>query len=116
MKNILFRLSHPVRGIKYALRHDISFLGQVILGAIVVGLVWFFFKPLSTTEWLFVALMWILVLITELQNSAIEEALDKLHPERHESIGRSKDMAAGAVMLAAIYAAIVIVVLFLVRA
>lgn len=115
LKKFLTRFSHPIRGLKHAIRNDISFGGQIVLGAIVVSIVWWVFKPLAYWEWLFVFLMWFLVLITELQNSAIEEALDHLHPERHESVGRTKDMAAGAVLLAGVYALIVVIVLTLVR-
>jgi hypothetical protein len=39
----------------------------------------------------------------KLQNSAIEVALDQIHPERHEAIGRSKDLAAAAVVWAGVF-------------
>jgi diacylglycerol kinase (ATP) len=32
-------------------------------------------------------------------NSALEVAIDRLHPERHPAIGMAKDMAAGAVFV-----------------
>jgi diacylglycerol kinase len=51
------------------------------------------------------------VLITELQNTSFEEALDHLHPELHDKIGRSKDMAAGAVLTAGIFLALVMLVI-----
>jgi diacylglycerol kinase len=51
---------------------------------------------------------YILILITELQNSALEYALDHLHPDTHENIGRSKDMAAAAVLLAGLLLLIVL--------
>jgi diacylglycerol kinase len=78
-------------------------------------LVWLVFSPLAAWEWLFIGLCWILILITELQNSALEEALNRIHPELHENIGRSKDMAAGAVLLAVAYTIATIVALSLIR-
>jgi len=39
-----------------------------------------------------------LVLISELINTSIERMLEKLHPEAHDLIGQSKDVAAAAVM------------------
>ncbi len=97
------RVSHPIRGIRHALMHDRSYQSQVIGGVIVLSLYSYFFAPFTQTEVLFLALAWILILITELQNSSFEEALDTLHPELHESIGRSKDMAAGAVLIAGFF-------------
>jgi diacylglycerol kinase len=52
-------------------------------------------------EWCAVALACGLVFAAEALNSALECALDALHPERHPGIGAAKDMAAGAVLLAA---------------
>jgi diacylglycerol kinase len=76
---------------------------------------WLIFSPMEAWEWLFVILCWILILITELQNSALEAALNKIHPELHENIGHSKDMAAGAVLLAGAYTLATIMVLSFIR-
>lgn len=51
--------------------------------------------------------LWFLLLVVcagaviafELANTALENAVDHLHPERHPSIGAAKDCAAGAVLL-----------------
>jgi diacylglycerol kinase len=66
----------------------------------IVG-VWF--TPISSLEVLMIVLAYSLVLITELQNSAVEIALNKIHPERDESIRKTKDMAAGAVLIAGLF-------------
>lgn len=95
------RLGYAVQGIRYAVRTDKSFRLQWYgLGSIIVAIICLL-SPLSTAEFLFIALTYIMILITELQNSALEYALDHLHPETHDNIGRSKDMAAGSVLLAA---------------
>ncbi|MEZ5965259.1 MAG: diacylglycerol kinase family protein [Planctomycetota bacterium] len=46
------------------------------------------------------------VLTAEAINSALEQLADALHPGHHPGIGRAKDMAAGAVLLAAITACV----------
>jgi len=115
MKKFITRFSHPTRGILYALKNDRSFQSQFFGGLLFLLVMWLLFSPLAPWEWLFIILSWTLILITELQNSALEEALDKLHPEIHDKIGRSKDMAAGAVLLAALYTISAVVVLTLVR-
>lgn len=111
MKQVITRYSHPIRGIMYAFSNDRSYRNQVyLIGAIVAG-IFLYFEPLALWEMLFVLLAYALILITELQNSALEAALDRIHPERHNDIGRSKDMAAGAVLTAGLFLVIVIAVL-----
>jgi diacylglycerol kinase len=67
--------------------------------------------PLTQTEILFLALSYALILITELQNTSFEKALDKLHPELHDDIGASKDIAAAAVLTAGLFALCVVLVI-----
>ena len=97
------RLSHPLRGLKYAFVHDFAIRFELIFGAIVLVGLNFFFGPFSAGEQLLLLFCWFFVIVTELQNSAIETALDKIHPERHEEIGRSKDLAAASVVWAATF-------------
>ena len=115
MKKAITRYSHPIRGILYAVKNDRSYRSQVYtIGAIVAGS-FYFFEPLAPFEILFLLLAYALILITELQNSALEIALDTLHPELHEAIGKSKDMAAGAVLTAGIFLLIVISTIAIIR-
>jgi diacylglycerol kinase len=41
--------------------------------------------------------------VTEIQNTAIEIALTKIHPEQDESIGLSKDLTSAAVVWAFVF-------------
>lgn len=100
-------------GIAYAFKNDFSYRSQVYGGAIAIAIFVFFTQDLNQTEALFLGLSWVLVLITELQNSSFEAALDHLHPELHHNIGRSKDMAAGAVLTAGIFMVFVMTVIVL---
>lgn len=109
------RFGFALSGIRYAINKDKSFRQQWYgIGSIIIALI-AFLSPLSANELLFTILTYILILITELQNSALEYALDHLHPDTHENIGRSKDMAAGAVLLAGLFLLSVIGVLLYVR-
>ena len=49
-----------------------------------------------------------LILIVELINTAFEKMLERVHPDEHDIIGKSKDISAAAVLLAFIFAIIVI--------
>jgi len=104
MKYWINRLSHPIRGLRYALVHDFAIQFEVVvLGIIGLPLANLLFGPFSAGEWLLLLFCWFFIVVTELQNSAIEVALDRLHPERHEEIGRSKDLAAAAVVWAFVF-------------
>ena len=104
MKYWIERLSHPLRGLKYALTHDFAVQFEVVVFGI-IGLpgVYFLFGPFSAKEMLLLVFCWFFIVVTELQNSAMEIALDKIHPEQHEAIGRSKDLASAAVVWAAVF-------------
>jgi diacylglycerol kinase len=102
------RFPHALRGITYAAKNDFGYRTQVYgIGLFVVAIL-FYLSPLSKEEFLFLLLAYALILITELQNSALEIALDRLHPDLHDAIGKSKDMAAGAVLLAGVFLTVVI--------
>jgi len=98
-KNIK-RLSFAFAGIFYALKNDSSYRQQFYGIGIVIAIFIYLYQDITQTELFFLVLAYALILITELQNSSLEEALDHMHPELHDKIGRSKDMAAGAVLTA----------------
>ena len=60
------------------------------------------FFRLSRLEWLAVISAILLVLCGELLNTAIEKVVDLASPQYHSLAGQAKDIAAGAVFLAAI--------------
>lgn len=68
---------------------------------------------LSRAEWLWIAAAIVLVWSAEAFNSALELLADALHPERHPEIGRAKDMAAAAVLIAALGAAVIGMLVFM---
>lgn len=57
--------------------------------------------------WALMALTIALVVGAELLNTAIEALADHLHPQQHDAIKRTKDVAAGAVLVASAGALIV---------
>jgi diacylglycerol kinase len=76
----------------------------------VVAAGWFF--EISAGEWCAVLLAAAIVWAAEGLNSAFEALADHVAPERHPAVGRAKDLAAGAVLAAAIIAAGVGAVVF----
>ncbi len=114
IKKIINSVKNAIRGLKHAYKWDKSFRLEVwgSVGFIIVGvLLW----PLSGMEVILLTLSYFLILITELINTAVEQMLERLHPEKHELIGKSKDIASAAVFMAFIFAIIVIAVMIQTR-
>lgn len=71
--------------------------------AVIMIIAGFYFE-ISREEWMMQILAFGLVLSIESLNTAVEKIADFIHPEFHDRIGFIKDIAAGAVMFAALAA------------
>jgi diacylglycerol kinase (ATP) len=71
--------------------------------AVLMTVAGFYFK-IDRYEWMMQILAFGLVLGVESLNTAVEKIADFVHPKYHERIGFIKDIAAGAVMFAALAA------------
>jgi diacylglycerol kinase (ATP) len=91
---------HAFRGVGAALRTEVHLQFHAVATAAVLGAGWFF--DLSLTEWALVALAVGSVWAAELFNTAIEALTNLVSPGYHPLAGRAKDVAAGAVLLAAL--------------
>lgn len=72
-----------------------------------------FYYDISTTEWMMQTLCIGLVMGMEGLNTAVEEIADFVHPDFHNKIGKIKDIAAGAVGIAALIAVIVAGIIYI---
>lgn len=96
-------------GIYAGIRYDRSILIQVLIAFMSIGV--FLFLKISRVEWLFVISAIFVVLITEFLNSAVEDICDLLIKNYDLHVKEIKDIAAGAVLIAAMYAVVVAVVI-----
>ncbi len=103
---------YAVEGLWHAYRVDKSFMLEINIGMPIYGALIYFLSPLESSELILLLGSYFLILIVELINTAVEIMLDKLHPDKHVAIKRSKDIAAGAVLVAFMFATLVIGVLF----
>ena len=76
-----------------------------IIFAVLVIVAGFFFQ-ISTTEWLMCLFLIGLVIGFEIINTAIENLVNLVSPDYHPLAGKVKDLAAGAVLLAACIAVV----------
>ncbi len=89
--------------------------GRIVAGTAVGVVVGGTIVRLDACEWALALGAVGLVGAAEALNSAIEALADALHPDEHPGIGRAKDLAAGAVLLAILVAAAVGALVFLPR-
>ena len=82
-------------GLRAAWRNEAAFRQEAILAAILMPLALWLGE--SGVERALLGGSLILVLVVELLNSAIEAAIDRIGPERHELGGRAKDLSSAAV-------------------
>ena len=80
--------------------HSVMVQSSLVLIMIIAG----FVLHISREEWIMQILTFGLVLSIEGLNTAVEKIADFIHPEFHDRIGFIKDIAAGAVMFAALAA------------
>lgn len=96
---------YAIKGAWILIKTEPSIQVQVVISLLVT--VAGFYFDITKTEWMFQILAIGLVLSTEGLNSAIEGIADFIHPDFHSKIGYIKDVAAGAVLFAAIIAVII---------
>ena len=88
---------YSCKGIGACWRNEAAFRQEVLL--VIVLLPLSFWMAASVEQWLLLILPLLLLLIVELLNSAVENIVDRIGPERNELSGRAKDMGSAAVLI-----------------
>ncbi len=107
LKNQRFaaRLGFALAGLAAAVRSERSLRFQIF--ALIVIMALLAMLRLEPLWWAVVGVTAFGVLSAELFNTALEHLADHLHPEAHPQVGLVKDIAAGAVLMAACAAVVV---------
>lgn len=99
-----------VKGISHTLKSQSNIWVMMPAATLVLLLAWYF--QVKTNEWLILILIITIVLSLELINTSIESVLNFLYKEHHEDIRVAKDVAAGAVLIAAVASAVIGLMIF----
>lgn len=99
-----------IKGVKWLLKTQHN--AWIHLFATVVVIAAGFWFSLTAVEWALVALAIGFVFAAETFNTAIEMLVDNISPDYDAMAGRIKDLAAGAVLLAALTAVVVGIMVF----
>ncbi len=83
-----------------------------LFAALAVVVAGFYFE-LNNTEWMMICIAIAMVIAAEMFNSSIEKLVDLVSPEQNEKAGLIKDIAAGAVLVCAIFAVIIGLIIFI---
>jgi diacylglycerol kinase (ATP) len=93
---------YSARGFAACFRHEAAFRQEIAASVVLVPLgLWL---GQTGVERALLVGSWLLVLIVELLNSAIEAVVDRIGPESHELSGRAKDIGSATVLLAILVA------------
>lgn len=93
---------YSLAGLRVAFRHEQAFRQESYLLLLVVPLgLWL---GDGSVEKVLLIGSWLLVMLAELMNSAVEAVVDRIGSEPHELSGRAKDIASAAVMVALVLA------------
>ena len=110
-QNLFYRAKFAFQGLAYTIKNEQSFKLELLALAFIFGVL-IVLRP-APVWWGLISLTCGGVLAAELINTALERALDKLHPVKDPLIGIAKDCAAASVLVLsltslAVFAALVV--------
>jgi len=110
MTKLMKSFWYAFKGIGYAFKTQLNFKIHCMATILVVCLG--VYVHLSIQEWLWLSLAIAFVLVVELINTAIEVLVDLVSPQQQARAGAIKDMAAAAVLVAALLALVIALLIF----
>lgn len=104
MKTVSFlrSLHHAWRGVRYGIQTERNLRIQISIGLVAVLCSWFF--SVSKGEKIIVLVVVMGVVVLELLNTAVERLIDLMKPRLIDAAGDIKDVMAGAVLVASLFA------------
>lgn len=111
MKPLIQSFKNAFRGIFFVFRSERNMMIHLIIATLVVIFGWIF--HINPAEWILCLICFALVITAEMINTALENIVDLISPERNHLAGKAKDIAAGAVLITAIIAAIIGLIIFI---
>ena len=108
---LTFSFKYASEGIISTIKEERNMFIHFLIAIIVV--ITGIYVRLSLNEWLICLLLFALVFSLELINTAIENTVDLVTTKKNKKAKLAKDAAAGAVLIAAIFASIIGIIIFL---
>lgn len=108
---LIFSFKYAFEGIITTIKEERNMFIHFLIAIIVV--ITGIYVRLSLNEWFICLLLFALVFSLELINTAIENTVDLVTTKKNKKAKLAKDAAAGAVLIAAIFASIIGIIIFL---
>ncbi len=107
--HIINAFRYTFAGLTSAWKNELAFRGEVVVVTIMLPLgIWL---GRSGVERALLIASLLLILITELLNSALEAVVDRIGPQRHELSKRAKDLGSAAAFVSMVAAALVWIII-----
>ena len=111
IRRLLNAFRYSMKGFRACFKHEEAFRQEVYASIVFIPLG--FWLGDNGIERALLVGSWLIVPLTELLNSAVEAAIDRIGPEKHKLSGRAKDIGSAAVFFSLVLAAVVwLLVLF----
>lgn len=110
LKGRMLSFKFAFTGLFDLLKGEINFQIHLACFAIVLGLGFSF--SINHYEWAILLIVSSIVIVSEALNTSIEYVVDLVSPNYHKIAKKAKDVSAAAALLAAIFAAIIGIIIF----
>lgn len=105
LRRLVHATAYSWAGLSYAWRTEEAFRQELVLGIALVPLALWLGQ--SGIERVLLVGSWLLVMIVEILNSALEAVVDRISEERHPLSAAAKDLGSAAVFVSLLLAALV---------
>lgn len=113
IRHIINAFKYTFAGLHSAWKNELAFRWELAVAIIMIPLG--FWLGRSAVERALLIASILLILLTELVNSAFEAVVDRIGPERHELSKRAKDLGSAAAFVSMVTAALVWIIIFVDR-
>jgi len=97
LEHLFHATKWSLQGLKAAWKYEQAFRMEAVASLVIIPLALYLGE--TNVEKILLCLSWILGLVIELLNSAIEAVVDRVSTEFHELSGRAKDLASAAIFM-----------------
>lgn len=110
--HLIQAMKHAMAGVWTVVRNERNMRYHLVASLFAIGFGWYF--RISELEWLMIALAIFFVIASEFANTIAESLVDLIVQHHYDPLAkRVKDVAAGSVLLAALFAVVVAAIIFL---
>ena len=97
LEHLFHATKWSIAGLKAAWKHEQAFRIEMVMSLLIIPAA--FYLGETSIEKIILCGSWLLVIVVELLNSAVEAVVDRVGTDYHELSGRAKDLGSAAVFV-----------------